>query len=241
MVPERVTAFAQEVVDVVRGCLGDQVVAVYLFGSVALDDWQRASSDIDMAVVATAPLAADALRSLADAVLATAAQAPARGLELVVYTEAQAAHPDGTVALNVNGGPLMTTSVDIDHADFWFVLDAAILRSTAVALIGPPAAEVFGHVADTVLRAALDESLAWHAEQVAHRPEAAVLAACRSWRFLADGRWTDKSEAAHWAAARSEQWRPMITAALQVRQGGTGQIDAGDAAAFVAAVRARCR
>lgn len=215
----QVAAFAAQIAQTTRSHLGERMAGAYLFGSAATGDWRPASSDIDVAAVCSEAPAPAALRTLAAAVLDVAVTAPARGLEFVLYDAAQARHPDGSVTLNVNGGPAMAAQVDVDVADFWFALDAAILRETAVTLVGPPASAVFGTVADGVLRPALEQSLRWHAQHAAARPHAAVLAACRSWRYLEEGVWSTKSAAAHWAAKRCPRARPLFSAALAARDG----------------------
>ncbi|MPZ72393.1 MAG: DUF4111 domain-containing protein [Nitriliruptorales bacterium] len=227
--------FAESVSRMVAARLGRHLVGVYIVGSAALGDLQP-TSDLDMAAVVDDAGATPELDRLIGDVLGLAADAPVRGLEFVVYTAEQAARPDGSITLNINAGPQMETRLGSD-ADFWFAVDASILRETAVALVGPPAAEVFGAVPHDALLDVLRRSLQWHRDH-GDRPHANVLTACRAWRYAAEGVWSSKSAAGEWAAARAPDAGALIDAAQAVRRGESIQdVNTDDARAFVERVR----
>jgi Domain of unknown function (DUF4111) len=123
------------------------------------------------------------------------------------------------VELNLNDGPRMARHVALDAGNeprHWFVLDAAIGLEHGRALWGPPPAEALPVVPRSLQLAAIAESLDWYAE---HEPDGrkAVVTAARGWRYLVEGRWSSKEEAARWAAARNE-WAHEITDALAARR-----------------------
>ena len=157
--------------------LGD-VHAVYLSGSAALGGYERRRSDLDVIVVVEAPLAG----AQRDAIVARCSHAalpcPARKLELVVYGA------DGAVELNLNSGPDGTTAEPADW--FWFVVDRAIAREHAVALLGPPASVLIPAPDRARVLEALEEMVAWYAR---HEPgEASEIAAARARAYAAEGR-----------------------------------------------------
>jgi hypothetical protein len=234
--PRAVGEFADDLATAVADVVGEQLVGLYLIGSAAVGDFAP-TSDIDVAAVVTDPLPADLTAQLSNTVLTLADRAPARGVEFVAYTAAQAANPDGSVELNINAGPAMATLVGSAES-FWFILDVSILRDTAIALVGPSAREVFGEVERTRVVRAAEQSLRWHAT-AGDRPHATVLTACRAWHYLSQGDWCSKSTAGEWAAVRAPDVAPLIAAALAFRRGETTtEVPVEAAAAFAQRVRA---
>jgi predicted nucleotidyltransferase len=84
-------AQVQEVVELVRGVLGADTVAIYLYGSAVLGGLQR-SSDLDIFVVSRRPSTAADKRALIDGLMpmsgSHATAGPARSIELTIVVEA---------------------------------------------------------------------------------------------------------------------------------------------------------
>src|SRR4051794_37591888 len=85
--------------------LGSDLTGVYLFGSVALCDYRRLRSDLDVAVVAARPLHPEEKRRLADRLDHRSLPCPARKLELVVYERGRLARGEVSFELDLNTGP----------------------------------------------------------------------------------------------------------------------------------------
>jgi hypothetical protein len=228
--------FALEVTGVVGTLLGDTRYGVYLGGSLALGDFVPGQSDVDLAVVAGRSLGAGRQEALVAALEPAARRCPTRGLELVVYSRADAASPSWPprFELNFNAGPRMRLNVSYDPVSepaHWFAIDLAVLRERGVPLAGPPAAETFGCIRRERLLVALADSLAWHKSNEPRSPST-VLNACRAWRFAQEGVWSSKAEAAGWARSRLGQ-ATLIDAALEARRTG-GALDPSDVRALTA-------
>lgn len=186
---------------------------VWLVGSLAWDDYHPASSDIDVMAVAE-PQPPEVRLAVAEAVAAL--ECPARQLEFVLYPPGE--DQPSRWQLNLNTNP---HSVSIDPASepaHWFVLDVAMARERAVPLFGPPAHELLAPVPLERIHHALEQSLGWHDEHDAGRPNQA-LNACRAWLFAETGRWASKTTAAHWARERLDD-PSLIDAALAERGNG---------------------
>lgn len=204
----------------IRGALVDDLVGVYLMGSAGMGAAVPGVSDLDVWALVTAPVPAARKEALVAAVGHDALPVPARGLELVVARFARG--PEPVVELNFDEGPRMDRRVSLDASGeprHWFVLDAAIGREHARALAGPPPRDAFPPVPRSLALAAIGESLDWYA---AHEPDnrKAVLTAARGWRYVAEGRWSSKEEAAAWAAARRPDLAAELEDALAARRGG---------------------
>jgi predicted nucleotidyltransferase len=220
--------------------LGGRLVGMYLGGSLALGDYQPGRSDIDVAVVVDGELALETKEALVSAIRHEVLPCPARGLELVVYTRAAAASEvvDPHFELNLNTGAAMLFRKDLEPVPtetHWFALDRTILRAHGVALLGPPAVDVFGRIPREQLLAVAAQSLRWH-ERGGARTDDAVLNACRALRFAREDEWSSKPAAGRWALGRVVDSR-TVSQALAARSGHEPP-DPDSAAAFVAAVRA---
>jgi hypothetical protein len=230
--PSAVDAYDAELVARSRGVLGDELAAVYAAGSWALGDYVPGRSDLDRLVVSAEPLRDGQAGALVEALRHEALPVPARKLELVVYARAAVERPTPGAAFELNlntgeGRPHHATTNPEAEPGHWFVLDRAIARERGIALVGPPALTLFAPLPRQWLRAALRESLAWHAAnpEVAE-PENTVLNACRAWFFLVEGRWASKDEAAEWALER-EPGLGLVRDAVALRRGeGAGPLDA---------------
>jgi hypothetical protein len=141
-----VAAYLRELTARLNAVLGDRLVAAWLIGSSALDDFDVRRSDIDVqAICAVRPARAE-LERLAALLSHDALPCPARGLEFVLYARADLADPRGPgFVLNLNTGGAMRHHVGLDpdaEPRFWFTLDVAIARDHARPLAGAPPAAV---------------------------------------------------------------------------------------------------
>ncbi len=206
-----------------RALLGERLIGVYAGGSYALGDFNPTASDLDVAVVVDDAIPLDSKRQLASE-LADRRDCPARGLELVVYrlqtTRSTSADPD--FELNLNTGPGLAPRVDHGPASVeghWFPIDRSMLSQRGVALLGPPAEEVFAAVDRSALLPVLIESVRWHRDH-SERPGDAVLNACRSLLFANEGRWASKPAAGGWAIEQGAAPAMLVEEALAARRGG---------------------
>ena len=163
--------------------------AVYLHGSAALGAYEHGRSDVDVIAVTGRSLSLDERRALAAAV--EAVPVPARKLELVVY-------PRGSDRweLNLDTGEHVGLDPDAEPA-FWFVLDRALAEQHAVALLGPPWAQLFEPEPPEAIEAALEEAEAFPGWD---DPRGRELTAARARAWRETGRWLSKREAAEWEA-----------------------------------------
>ena len=185
-IPAELEPYLRRLVDVLSQTV--PLDAVYLLGSAALGAYEHGRSDVDVVAVTSRSLSIDERSALAAA--AAAIPVPARKLELVVY-------PRGSTRweLNLNtaeGDEAEHLGLDPDaEPSFWFVLDRAIAEQHALALLGPPWAELFEPVAREAIEAALEEAVAFDGWSEAN----AALAGARGRVWRETGRWVSKREA----------------------------------------------
>jgi len=198
------------------------VVGVYGGGSYALGAYQPGSSDLDVAIVTRGAISPMQKDELVARLRHDALPCPARGLELVVYSVADAASTGVTPAfqLNLNTGAAMPFRVDFEpdpSEGHWFAIDRAILRDHGVALTGPPPQAVFGAIPRRLLLAVVADALRWHLAGATSTSDA-VLNACRALRVAFSAGWSSKASAGWWALDYVAE-RDVVRAALAARTG----------------------
>lgn len=205
--------------------LGENLVAVYVMGSLFMGDFVEASSDVDFLVVTARTPTHGEVAQLAR--LHTRLSDTARwGARLEgAYAAQSALRPwgiDDTIAAIEPGGPLCEGPSD------YLADNMLALRDHGVTLYGPPTTQVV----PSVDRATLEEGLRTYLDELverSHSPapdpdEAAswLLNIARCLFGLQTGRPCTKTEAAQWLATRDPVLQPALAAALAVRQGERG-------------------
>ena len=203
---------------------GAGLVGVYVGGSWALGGYEQGRSDLDVAVVLREPLSDEQVEEIVAELGQESFPCPARGLELVVYTEAAAGR--ATVApgfeLNLNTGTGLTFRAErkAQPGDrHWFAIDRSVLAGHGVALFGPPAIEVFARIEPEDLRPLLADVLRWY-EREAPDSEEAVLNAGRSLRFMREGIWLPKPALRPWAAGQPGANGEILARAISELESG---------------------
>jgi hypothetical protein len=224
--------YLTRVTRILEALLEHRLVAAWVIGSGALGDFDRLRSDVDVQAVSDSRLDPARLRRLAAALSHDALPCPVRGLEFVLYARDDLADAEGPAfQLNLNTGPGMTQHEGFDpraEPRFWFTLDVAIARQNARSLAGPPAPEVVPPLPRSLIVSALSDALAWYRVNDGAQ---AVLAGCRAWAWVTDGRWLSKGEAATWARARladstAVDWAVARRADPEVREPPPGEVPA---------------
>ncbi len=172
-------AYVGEVVEQIGAVA--EVHGAYVLGSGLLGGFDPATSDIDLVVVVSRPLASGEKEELAR--LVAELPVPARKLELVVYA-AGARPPD--YELNFPDGA--------GESPHWFLIDAAVAQGHATPFAGAEWRDLFAPIPEDEVRCALEAGLAWAGQNELDDPNTAVNAA-RSRRYLEDGTWISKAEA----------------------------------------------
>lgn len=162
-----------------------RLAAVYLTGSAAVGAFRPGRSDLDVLVAADG-----AEPSQLDAIVETCSHetlpCPASKLELVVYERDALAAPGDVPQWSLN----FDTGAHEHHEGrdplaepaHWFVVDLEFARRNAVALQGPPAAELIGAAEPDAVARAMDRIVAWYRERGEDEPADAAARRAAHWR-----------------------------------------------------------
>ena len=185
------SAYVDELVETLAGAV--ELKAAYLIGSAARGAYEHGRSDLDVYAVVGTALSAREKEQLIERV--GELRCPARALELVIYSSAEASSQSPRFELNLNLGKEEVAGAE--ESPHWFVLDRAIAESHGVSLVGPPWSDVFAPVSRDDVLQAIEQSLDWQ-ERFDPLGRSALLNACRAWKWLEEGDWVSKPEAADW-------------------------------------------
>jgi hypothetical protein len=202
-IPPEVSRYLERLVSELRLVLGERLNGVYGLGGLALGDFRRGRSDIDVYAIVDRPLDDELKLSAAAACRHRRLPCPARKLEMVLVcaTVAAAASATPEWELNLNTGEGQSDHVALDPAaepGHWFVVDLAVAHQCGLRLFGPPPQELIAAPDPADVRAAQSDVVAWYAH---HGDEAEVAAAaCRAWHWRETGKFASKRGAIQWAA-----------------------------------------
>jgi predicted nucleotidyltransferase len=205
--------------------LGENLVAVYVMGSLFMGDFAEASSDVDFLVVTVHTPTQKGVEQLARLHTRLSDISPWGARLEGAYAAECALRPwgiDGTIVAIEPGGPLCEGPSDYS-AD-----NMLALRDHSITLYGSPATRVI----PPVDRATLEDGLRANLEDLIERASSSApgLGEAASWLLniarclfgLQTGRPCTKTEAAQWLAARDPVLQPALAAALAVRRGERG-------------------
>ncbi|KAL4734792.1 hypothetical protein BDV11DRAFT_46604 [Aspergillus similis] len=214
-------AYLTHLLDTLQQELGDNLLAVYLFGSAGYDAYEPGASDVDVYAVIHEPISD--YKQLVRKISHASIPCPARKLEFVLFTKANAALQTSRPQFEMNfntGRDMEDDYLNLDPStepQFWFLIDLAMGRVLGTALFGPPAREVFAAPKVEWIFDSLIESLDWHRQQPLLASDG-ILNACRALRFAKTGTWGSKKDGGDWVIRHyKEHDVQVVSLALDAR------------------------
>ena len=207
----------------IRRELGDQLVGLYLYGSVVTSGFEPGLSDIDLLAATAGDVDDVTLQRLREMHAAIVAWHPAWEDRIeVAYLSCEGLQTfrdrRTSMAIISPGEPLHYRSAGADWLMNWY-----LVRERGRTLFGPPPAELIPPIATDALIEALREHARWRArtmEDVRGLPAQSytVLTMCRTLRTHQTGQLVSKREAAIWTADAYPAWSDLIRQVLAWRE-----------------------
>jgi hypothetical protein len=230
--------YARAVTAALASVAGDDLVAVYLYGSGATGQFIPARSDLDLIVLVSDGLDSAQARELVAEVRAVRRPRSVKGLDLWVLprSEAQAPRADPRYCAWI------LTSIDSEiisepqrPGDARLALLLSMCHQHAIALTGPEPRSAIGPVDAAYVVDAMRVDLGLTGAAGWYR----VLNACRTLHYLETGRLCSRGDGAAWARGRVPDQR-LVDDALAWRENGIGPVmDPARVEAFVEPVVAQ--
>ncbi len=249
-IPDDVRAQLDELVSGIAEVLGDDLVGVYLHGSLALGCFNPQQSDVDVIVLLARRTTEEEREALAPVLLRCSGsmerpRRPPYPLEFDALVRDDLKTWRYPTRFHLHWGERRRGELesgiwllDFDGTDL--AAHITLLHLAGVALAGPPPREVFPDVPRGDFVDSLLGDLDWSREQ--DRKLYSVLSASRIWATLLEGGLQSKATGAEWALQRAPaEFRPLIASALAVYRGelGDAELDVDEANAYVDFVRAQ--
>jgi predicted nucleotidyltransferase len=222
-----IRGYVDRIVGTVETHLRDQLVGVYLHGSLAMGSFRPATSDVDVLVVVHQRLTSARRRDASEALAELAPTRPITGdLELSVIRRADAASPTHPMPYELHYSSSWTDRIrrgEVDYSgdkhDPDLAAHCTVTRARGVRLTGEPIASVFGPVPWRFYVDAVLGDLDWvlEGERILAAPRYGVLNSCRVLMLLSEGEGTivNKEEGARWALDRiPPEHRTLVERAL---------------------------
>jgi predicted nucleotidyltransferase len=240
-IPTEISALLEELTAVLPTILGENMVGIYLYGSLTQGAFNPERSDVDCIVVTQHELTALQFTQL-DAWLAHAVAANPWVMRLqisfLIRDEVLINTPKGNCLYQL--GRLTRVGSDGNPIIWMNVLDSGVV------LLGPPAESFVPPITAEILFAALAREVAYLREEIVEKPNSewrdvpryrayAVLTLCRILYSHRHGTVVSKLQAAEWALrALSDAWHDVIDQALEADAGQRAMgIDLASIARFI--------
>ncbi|HVQ44259.1 MAG TPA: aminoglycoside adenylyltransferase domain-containing protein [Candidatus Saccharimonadia bacterium] len=222
-------AIVQTLLAEITNVLGDRLVGLYIYGSLAQGDFDPQASDIDLVAVTTTPLSWLYLRRLQTMHAALDAVHP-EWPELIdiqyLPLEAlqQPTRPTGLIAMQ-RPGTNFHSATRVDR-----LLVAYHVRDAGRAVTGPAPTTIVAPITPAQVQFHSGAELVTWPEYMQTTHDLAfqtflILTICHKLYTAHHGRLTSKPQAAVWAADLYPRKAPIIHAALEWRQGHTEGVD----------------
>jgi len=219
---DHVSPILAQLTDGLRSILREDLVGIYLYGSLITGDFAPGISDIDLVVVMTTALDStkfNALHRLHQSVVERKPDWRDR-LELA-YISAAALRTfrerSSTIGIISPGEPFHLLEAGKDWLISWYAL-----RKDGLALVGPPINALLDDIPMQEYLQAVDEHIRHYRDSV-KKPQKKqalsyiVLTVARGLYTLAQGQPPSKVKAAAWAKQRYPQWAKLIERSLSWR------------------------
>ena len=223
MIDEEIERLLSDILSGIRRTLGDRLVGLYLYGSVATDGFEPGISDVDLLAATDGEVTADDLEHLEKMHAELVRRFPAWDdrIEVIYYSvEALGSYKQrrSPIAVISPGEPFHTIEADKEWLLNWY-----FVQDYGITLFGPSPRTFIDPISkDEFIRAVVHHAHQWPEwmPNTRHsRPyqSYAVLTMCRSLYTYKHGQQVSKKQAAHWAQKELPQWATLIQAALEWR------------------------
>jgi predicted nucleotidyltransferase len=207
----------------IQETLGDNLVGLYLYGSLVTGDFDSEISDIDLLAVTASAATDTELERLREMHERFACNNPVwedRIEAAYVSTIALKTFrtPSATIAIISPGEPFHTKEAGHDWLLNWY-----IVLNQGVVLIGPSPNTLIPQITKDEFLNAVRRQVADWGEWIYHLRERkaqayAILTMCRALYAIRNGEQTSKRRAALWAMEALPEWSPLIDNALLWRE-----------------------
>jgi len=205
--------------------LGENLVGIYVHGSVAFGCFHPQRSDIDFIVIVRQPLEMDRKKALIRTLLKLEPQLPAKGAEMSAVLEAYARHFVHPCPFELHYSKTHTEWAQRNLNDYCARMNGTdpdlaahftVIRTVGKVLCGKKVEEVFGEVSSADYLSSLRYDIADVMGEIHQNPVYFVLNLCRIAAYLAEGKVLSKKAGGEWGIEHlPAEYHELIVQALR--------------------------
>lgn len=211
-----------------RTILRENLVGIYVHGSIALGCFHWDKSDIDFIVVVDETLSHETKKKLMDFTVKLNEQAPPKGLEMSVVRKKYCQEFQYPTPFELHFSNLHKAWYRRDPDEYCEHMQGedkdlaahfTIIRQAGIVLVGKPVCDVFGEVPRSCYLDSIQEDIQNAKQDILLEPLYIILNMCRVAVFLQEGRIVSKKQAGEWGRKQlKREVHPLIDRALHCYQ-----------------------
>lgn len=230
-IPPHIETLLSRIVQNFRETVGDNLVGVYLHGSLVMGCFNPLTSDVDFLAVVRAPLDVPTKRAILAFMLELGKDAPEKGIEFSVMMREHTQHFVFPTPYELHLSPGWHDRAHRDEIDLTspvtdpdLAAHFTITRAYGRCLFGEPIEAVFGEVPEEHYWASLVYDLEGILQDFSTNPVYSILNLCRIIAYKQEKRVLSKRDGGVWGLAHLDAvYQPLIQQALEVYQAQTPQ------------------
>jgi hypothetical protein len=233
--PIAVREQVDHLVSKLSNCLAEQLIGIYLHGSLAMGCFNPTQSDLDLLVITTDCMALAQKRQIIEYLLAYSQQPQPVEISFLARTQLLPWQYPTPFDLHYSEMWRAGYTQDLvsgtwqawdsnEHRDPDLAAHITIINQRGICLAGAPVAAIFPAVPGDDYRAALAADIQDSLDSIATNPVYTILNCCRTYAYLRDGHVFSKEEGGDWAIQiLPADLRDPVATALAVYRSDIGQ------------------
>lgn len=211
--------------------LGDQLMGIYVHGSLAQRCFHWNTSDIDFIAVVHSPLTLEEKVALVRTLSDMKDDLPPRGVEMSIMLREVCRDMPYPAPFELHYSPMWEKDFlkdpesfcqSMHGVDYDLASHIMSLHHAGIAVYGPSIARVFGEVQPSDFLDAIRRDLKSIYQTLEDEPVYGLLTLCRALIYVREGAVESKQEAGHWAIEHLDQrYRPILQEVLDAYENGS--------------------
>ena len=223
-----------QLVSMLSNCLAEQLVGIYLHGSLAMGCFNPNHSDLDLLVITTDRMPLTVKRQIIEHLLVCSQQPQPIEISFLARTQLLPWHYPTPFDLHYSEMWRAAYTRDLasgtwqawdtnEHRDPDLAAHITIINQRGICLAGAPIADIFPAVPGDDYRAALAADIHDSLASIATNPVYTILNCCRTYAYVRDGHVFSKEEGGDWAIqVLPADFRDTVATALAAYRSDTG-------------------
>ena len=220
--PEPIRELINNILKNYKKILGDNLIGVYLHGSLAMNCFTPFASDVDLLVIVEEKLTIEQKKAIIDYLLKQYENLPVKGIEMSIVLEEYLKnfiYPTPFELHYSNDWYEQYESGKVDYSKQNYDDDLAahfvITKKRGICLFGKAIKEVFPEIPKAIYAQSLLSDAKWIYERSEEYPVYTILNLCRILAFFKDNKIASKKEGGEWALLKlPRKFSSLINSAL---------------------------